>query len=159
LPLSACSASCIRTTDDLAAFDTSTRTGPPDTEITLKLLPCIGNRHIGRRYIGEVKPLREPTRLILAAVVDRPRYGYEIIKEVEELSDGRTRLSPGTLYGALDRLCDEGTLSKGDEVVVEGRTRRYYEITPEGRQLLSAEMARLEAFAAKYRDRVGWAAS
>ena len=45
--------------------------------------------------------LRESTYFILAALLDGPRHGYAIVKEVEQLSGGRVRLSAGTLYGAL----------------------------------------------------------
>ena len=57
-------------------------------------------------------PLREPTFLILAALAPQPLHGYAIIGEVAALSGGRLALRPGTLYGALDRLADEGLSSR-----------------------------------------------
>ena len=89
-------------------------------------------------------PLREPTFLILAALAPQPLHGYAIIGEVADLSGGRLALRPGTLYGALDRLADEGLLESDREEVVEGRMRRYYRLTDAGASLLEREAARLQ---------------
>ena len=51
-----------------------------------------------------------PSYFILAALLDGPLHGYGIIKQAVELSDGRVRLTAGTLYGALDRLAEEGLI-------------------------------------------------
>ncbi len=64
-------------------------------------------------------PLREPTFLILAALAPQPLHGYALIGEVADLSGGRMTLRPGTLYGALDRLAEEGLLEADREEVVE----------------------------------------
>jgi DNA-binding PadR family transcriptional regulator len=88
-------------------------------------------------------PLREPTFLILAALAPQPLHGYAIIGEVADLSGGRLALRPGTLYGALDRLADEGLLESDREEVVDGRMRRYYRLTDAGAALLEREAARL----------------
>jgi DNA-binding PadR family transcriptional regulator len=89
--------------------------------------------------------LREPTFLILVALASGPLHGYGIIKEVAELSDGRVRLRAGTLYGALDRLEAEGHISFEGEEAGDGPTRRRYKLTKAGRDLLDAEMRRMEA--------------
>ena len=81
-------------------------------------------------------PLREPTFLILAALAPQPLHGYAIIGEVADLSGGRLALRPGTLYGALDRLADEGLLESDREEVVNGRMRRYYRLTDAGAAVL-----------------------
>jgi DNA-binding PadR family transcriptional regulator len=49
-------------------------------------------------------PLTEPVLLILLSLAGQPRHGYSILKDVEQMSDGRVMLSTGTLYGALRRL-------------------------------------------------------
>lgn len=87
--------------------------------------------------------LREPTFLILAALAPAPLHGYGIISEVAALSGGRLALRPGTLYGALDRLADEGLVEPDREEVVDGRLRRYYQLTETGAGLLAAEAQRL----------------
>jgi PadR family transcriptional regulator PadR len=73
-----------------------------------------------------------------------PRGGYGIIKQATELSEGRVRLAAGTLYGALDRLAEEGLILADRQEVVEGRTRRYYRLTDHGVQALHTEAARME---------------
>jgi DNA-binding PadR family transcriptional regulator len=88
--------------------------------------------------------LQEPTFLILAALAGGDLHGYGIIKEVESLSDGRLRLSPGTLYGALDRLRNDGLAEVTGEERVEGRLRRYYHLTDAGASALQLEIDRQE---------------
>jgi PadR family transcriptional regulator, regulatory protein PadR len=85
----------------------------------------------------------EQTFQILTALVDGPLHGYGIIREVDQLSEGRTKLRVGTLYGALDRLTSEGLLVLDHEEVVSGRLRRYYRLTDAGAQVLAAEAERL----------------
>ncbi|MEQ4302181.1 helix-turn-helix transcriptional regulator [Plantactinospora sp. B6F1] len=88
-------------------------------------------------------PLREPTFLILTALAREPMHGYGIVSEVAALSDGRLNLRPGTLYGALDRLSDEGLVEPDREEIVGGRLRRYYRLTDNGTAALTAETERL----------------
>jgi PadR family transcriptional regulator len=92
--------------------------------------------------------MREPTYFTLAALLDGPLHGYAIAKRAESVSDGRVRLTAGTLYSALDRLLREGLVAVDGEEVVEGRARRYYRLTPSGRGALAAEAARLADAAA-----------
>jgi DNA-binding PadR family transcriptional regulator len=89
------------------------------------------------------QPLQEPTFLILAALAEEPMHGYGVIQEVIALSDGRVRLRPGTLYGALDRLVEQGLVVADREEVVDGRLRRYYRLTEDGAGTLEAEAKRL----------------
>ena len=98
--------------------------------------------------------LREQTYLILLALTDGPLHGYGVIKCVGELSGGRVRLGAGTLYGALDRLGGEHLVTVTKEEVVDGRHRRYYDLTEPGRQLLAAETDRLSRLAATGRQRL-----
>lgn len=102
-------------------------------------------------------PLQEPTFLILSALAEGPMHGYGVIQEVEALSEGRVSLRPGTLYGALDRLSEQGLVVQEGEEVVEGRLRRYYRLTDPGAELLAAEIKRMtgnaKAAAARLRRR------
>lgn len=91
--------------------------------------------------------MREPTYFLLLALAEEPRHGYGAAKRAEELSHGRVKITAGTLYGALDRLVDDGVVIVDREEVVRGRKRRYYRITDEGRLELAAEVARLHAAA------------
>lgn len=53
-----------------------------------------------------VEPLSEAVFFILLSIQNSPKHGYAIMKEVEQLSDQRIRLSTGTLYGAIKRLLE-----------------------------------------------------
>lgn len=99
--------------------------------------------------------MREPTLFILVTLNERSRHGYGIIQRVEEISDGRVSLGAGTLYGALDRLTEEGLIVPDREEIEQGRQRRYYRLTDEGVEALRSELARLEANARVTRRALG----
>ncbi|WP_375433428.1 PadR family transcriptional regulator [uncultured Friedmanniella sp.] len=94
-----------------------------------------------------VDDVREPTLLLLSALAPGPRHGYALIEAVTELSEGRVRLRPGSLYGALDRLARDGLVTEVGSEVVAGRHRRYYELSEAGADVLSAQVRRLESLA------------
>lgn len=96
----------------------------------------------------------EQAFLILAALADQPRHGYAIIKDVEEQTGGDVVLAAGTLYGALDRLSSQGWIEVESTERDGNRVRRLYRLTPEGRGLLLAELARRERTVAVARKRV-----
>ena len=89
--------------------------------------------------------MTEPAFFILTALVDAPRHGYGIVGEVAELSAGRVALKIGTLYGVLDRLVTDGLVELDREEPYQGRLRRYYRLTEQGRSALAAEAARQAA--------------
>ncbi|TDB81775.1 PadR family transcriptional regulator [Micromonospora sp. KC721] len=97
--------------------------------------------------------IREQSYYALAALMDGPLHGYAIIKRAEELSGGRVRMAAGTLYAALDRLSAEGLLRVVDEEVVNGRARRYYDLTDDGLAALHAEADRMVRAARVVNDR------
>ena len=94
----------------------------------------------------DVPPLTEPVLLILLSLVGQPRHGYSILKDVEEMSDGRVTLSTGTLYGALRRLLEGGWIERFEEED-SSRGRQAYRLTPAGRRNLQLEAGRLKHLA------------
>ena len=90
----------------------------------------------------------------MTALAGSPMHGYGVIQEVAALSEGRVKLRPGTLYGALDRLSEQGLVEVQHEEVVDGRLRRYYELTKDGERLLEAEVTRLARNAQAARARL-----
>ncbi|GAA4223187.1 PadR family transcriptional regulator [Streptosporangium album] len=96
----------------------------------------------------------EPTYFILASLLDGPLHGHGIIKQTLELSENRVRLPVGTLYGALDRLAAGGLISVDREEVVDGRPRRYFQLTDQGRHLVSAEALRMQQAASVVTSRI-----
>ncbi len=89
--------------------------------------------------------MTEPAFFILTALLDNPRHGYGIVSEVADLSQGRVQLKIGSLYGVLDRLVGDGLVELDREEAWQGRLRRYYRVTEQGRATLAAEAQRLAA--------------
>jgi len=83
---------------------------------------------------------------ILVAVADQDRHGYAIMQDVATRTNGALKLSPGTLYGSIRRMLDEGLiveLSDRQRPDEDDERRRYYRITAFGRAVAQAEAARL----------------
>src|SRR3954464_6728820 len=99
--------------------------------------------------------MHEPTFLILTALAARPLHGYGIIQAVTELSGGDVTLRAGTLYGALDRLAEQGLITVDHEEAVDGRLRRYYRLSDSGAQALAAQAERLRRHAAAAQTQLG----
>jgi DNA-binding PadR family transcriptional regulator len=79
------------------------------------------------------------------ALAGEDRHGYGIMREVERQSDGQYRLGPGTLYDNLQRLLDKGLVAEIEKSGEDNDPRRrYYRLTTLGRQVLAAEITRLE---------------
>lgn len=93
--------------------------------------------------------IREPSFFLLAALLDGPKHGYALISEVASLSEGRLTLQVGTLYGALERLEQQGWVAESGTEVVAGRHRKYFAITDDGVAALEGESQRLSARAAR----------
>lgn len=87
--------------------------------------------------------MTEAAYYILLALM-RPGHGYGMMQRIRELSGGRLVMGPGTLYGALARMCREGLIVLAEE---EGR-RKTYAITDAGREALLAEYRRLKRLVA-----------
>ena len=84
--------------------------------------------------------------LSLLTELDRPMYGYAIIKELEKRSRGEFRFKEGLVYPRLHELERQGLL-KGEWRREEGaRERKFYSITEKGRRHLAQELARWQAF-------------
>jgi DNA-binding PadR family transcriptional regulator len=98
--------------------------------------------------------IREPTFLILAALAGGAQHGYGIMGDVDTISDGRVTLRAGTLYTALDRLAQEGLVKDAGTEIVEGRLRKYYELTDDGAEVLVAEVQRMRSNANKAANRL-----
>jgi DNA-binding PadR family transcriptional regulator len=99
--------------------------------------------------------MTEQALFILASLAMGELHGYGIARDVEELSEGRVRLTAGTLYGALNRLADDGLVAQSREEMVDGRRRRYYRLTAAGEATLAEETARLRSVAAALGSRTG----
>jgi DNA-binding PadR family transcriptional regulator len=106
-------------------------------------------------------PLREATFFILLSLATAPRHGYAIMKDTARLSDGRVNLSTGTLYGAIKRLLEAGWIRRleNGEAEENGRPKKEYELTEQGRRIFDAEVARLESIVSVARESTAGAQS
>jgi PadR family transcriptional regulator, regulatory protein PadR len=77
------------------------------------------------------------TPLVLAILADDESYGYAILKRVRELSDGELEWTDGMLYPLLHRLHRLGFVTTEWQSPAEGRRRKYYAITDDGRAALA----------------------
>jgi DNA-binding PadR family transcriptional regulator len=92
-------------------------------------------------------PLTPAMFHILLALADKERHGYDIMREVDERSEGNMRLGPGTLYGSIKRMLSDGLIEELDErpdPELDDERRRYYRLTSLGRRVAVAEAERLE---------------
>ena len=85
----------------------------------------------------------EPVLLILLSLAEQPRHGYAILRDAERMSDGRVRLSTGTLYGALRRLLEEKWIERFKERDTS-RGKQAYRLTVEGRRNLQMQVTRMK---------------
>jgi DNA-binding PadR family transcriptional regulator len=83
---------------------------------------------------------------ILLSLADGERHGYAIRREILERSQGKLKLGPGVLYGSLNKLLELGWIEESGERPdrhLDDERRRYYRLTPQGREALQAEAARM----------------
>ena len=93
-----------------------------------------------------VSPLSPAMHHILLALLGGDLHGYAIMQSVETLSNGALRMGPGTLYGTLKRLLEQGLVVETDERPAaddDDERRRYYRLTPSGREAVRQETTRL----------------
>jgi PadR family transcriptional regulator, regulatory protein PadR len=79
------------------------------------------------------------TPLVLAILAEGESYGYAILKRVRELSRGELEWTDGMLYPLLHRLRRLGYVTTEWRTPPEGRRRRYYAITDDGRAALAEQ--------------------
>lgn len=93
--------------------------------------------------------------LVLSLLAESDKYGYEIIKELDDRSDGTFQLKEGTLYPVLHKLENSGYvhsyMSKSDA----GKERKYYHITEKGKKQLSTEKQQWHVFSSSVNKVIG----
>ncbi len=83
----------------------------------------------------------DPPLLVLASLADGPKHGHAMIEDIVRLCG--TRMGPGTLYGAIARLEQQGWI----EPLPAEERRQPYRITPQGLRVLRAKLTTLQQFA------------
>jgi DNA-binding PadR family transcriptional regulator len=95
---------------------------------------------------SKLDPLPSAAFHILLALAEEDLHGYAIMREVAELTKGRMRLGPGTLYSSIKTLLEAELIEElGERPAAEsgGERRRYYRLTAGGRKLAQIEANRL----------------
>ena len=104
-------------------------------------------------------PLTPAVLHILLALSTGERHGYGIMKQVEEDSQGKVKMGPGTLYGSMGRMMKAGLIRESDKrldpEMADGR-RIYYKLTGEGQAALRAELERYRGVVAVSEGRLSY---
>ena len=101
-------------------------------------------------------PLSEPVTYILLSLSPGPKHGYAILKDMDDMSDGQARLSVSTLYESLGRLLNDGLIERVEENGGDAslRPRKIYQISQLGRQVLEAEITRMQGLVTRAERRL-----
>ena len=94
----------------------------------------------------KLDPLPSAAFQILLSLAGENLHGYAIMRQVEEQTDGRIRLGPGTLYSSIQTLLEAKLIEELDQredTELGHERRRYYRLTSAGRKLAIAEADRL----------------
>lgn len=87
----------------------------------------------------QFKNLTEPMYYILLALKEE-RHGYEIMQIIDEFTNGRVQVGPGTLYNLLSRFQKEGII----RLLSDDGRRKTYKLTRDGEEVLAEELNRLK---------------
>lgn len=105
------------------------------------------------KKLQRYSPLTEVMYYILISLIN-PMHGYGVIKNVENISDGRVVLAAGTLYGALNTLLTNKLIVLIGEDA-NNKRRKLYQITDDGKELLKYEIARLSGMVKSGQTAIG----
>jgi len=92
-------------------------------------------------------PLTPAMFHVLLALADGEKHGYAIMKDVTQRTEGKVRLSAGTLYGIIARLLSDGLIVEARQrpaPALDDERRRYYQLSDFGRRVAIAEAERME---------------
>ena len=98
------------------------------------------------------RPMAPAVFHILIALADQPLHGYGIMLDIAERSAGKVKLSPGTLYGSIKQMLEDGLIEEVDSPVSDDERRRYYRLTRDGREAARQEIARMAALVGQSRS-------
>jgi DNA-binding PadR family transcriptional regulator len=101
-------------------------------------------------------PLTHVSFEILLALAGGEQHGYAVMLDIEQRTSGALHLHAGSLYRALNRLLEAGLIEELDERPgpdEDDERRRYYALTPKGREVARGEARRLETLVDAARQR------
>src|ERR1700735_3324888 len=98
--------------------------------------------------IQQMLPLTQTVFHMLLSLLEGERDGYALKREILQRTERRVNLGSGALYGAINKMLEQGLIIESDERPdphLDDERRRYYRITSLGRRVVQAEVARLRA--------------
>ena len=108
--------------------------------------------------IDRYLPLKPVAFQVLLSLSESERHGYGITQDIAARTSAKMRLEPGNLYRSLKTMLDDRLIEESERRPapdLDDERRRYYRITPLGRKVALAEMARLEAMVAEAKTMIG----
>lgn len=102
-----------------------------------------------------MRSMGRTSRLILTVLAKEPAHGYGVIRWVKDVSGGAEQLAVGSVYGSLEKLESQGLIEHDRDAIENGRSRRYFRITDDGRSRLAVEVATLEVEVKAAKDALG----
>lgn len=93
--------------------------------------------------VERLLPLPPAVLHILIALGDEEKHGYAVMQDVAARTEGKVRMSPGTLYGSMRKMLDAGLIEESFRADAGDERRRYYRVTRFGRAVAAAEAERL----------------
>ena len=103
-------------------------------------------------------PLSLPVFHMLLSLTEGERHGYALKREILQRTEKRINLGSGALYGAINKMLEQGLIVESDERPdphLDDERRRYYRITHLGRRVIQAEVARLRELVQLAQVRLG----
>ena len=110
----------------------------------------IGNKYIEVRYNKLEESMKERLKRIYIPMTETGFYilfclqeemhGYNIVQKVKQMTLGEIEISPGTMYGSLSKMERDELI----QFIKEQDNRKYYCITPLGKEILNTELKRIE---------------
>jgi DNA-binding PadR family transcriptional regulator len=94
----------------------------------------------------DLLPLPSAVFHILLSLAEGERHGYALKREIARRTDGKLTLGAGVLYGSIAKMLDQGLIEESDDRPdphLDDERRRYYRVTPFGRKVAEAEIARM----------------
>ncbi|HEY4839037.1 MAG TPA: PadR family transcriptional regulator [Candidatus Acidoferrales bacterium] len=103
-----------------------------------------------RNATSNLTPLSPAYFHILLSLGEGERHGYAIKREISARTNGKLKLGPGILYGAISKMVELGLIEESDDRPdphLDDERRRYYRITNHGRKVARVEALRMRELA------------
>ncbi len=98
--------------------------------------------HLDKKVVPNKKSLDGNVETFLLLILEEsPNYGYAIVRELKQKTDGLLRLGEGTVYPVLYRMEERGVLESFWQEGPNGRKRKYYRVAQKGKKALASNLS------------------